>query len=212
MSALLHPKQSHASTGPVKPSDEATPVSPFGSMPDNESENNYECGLCGEGMTMGVTEVQAISQANGSSSSSSSAGKRDAGGEDATRDEKRRRKNQEEDEDDDEARAVNEEMGSEPVADRDPKRRRELHEPSREAREKHELSGHIPYRPWCRACVAGRKPNWATSTSEDCGAGARLLKSMETIVSFETAQGVRVRCRWCSRIATRSRLQGTWCR
>ena len=58
-----------------------------------------------------------------------------------------------------EARATNEEQGEEPAADTRPRMRQHLHEPSNETRRKHEAAGHIPYRPWCRACCLGRMPD-----------------------------------------------------
>ncbi len=62
--------------------------------------------------------------------------------------------------DDDIAAAVNEEMGDEPAADTEPISRKVHHLPSKAAQRKHELT-HIPFRPWCRVCVAARKPNWS---------------------------------------------------
>ena len=38
-------------------------------------------------------------------------------------------------------------------------RRKVHHLPSKAEIDAHN-SCHLPYRPWCRACVAGRKPNW----------------------------------------------------
>ena len=73
---------------------------------------------------------------------------------------KRSRKEEEVDDDDDVARAVNEEMGGEPAADAEPVTRKDIYEPTWETRLKHEKT-HIPFRPWCRACVAARKPDWA---------------------------------------------------
>ena len=46
-----------------------------------------------------------------------------------------------------------------------PFRREEHHLPSIAEQKTHQLT-HVPYRPWCEACVAGRKANWAHK-SED---------------------------------------------
>ena len=59
----------------------------------------------------------------------------------------------------DAARAAHEELGEEPAEDVNPNtRKRVIHEPTAEVRSKHEKT-HIPFRPWCAACVAGRCPN-----------------------------------------------------
>ncbi len=64
-----------------------------------------------------------------------------------------------EEDDDDAARVIGEELGDDPAEDTQPTRRSVHNLPSLEARRKHELT-HIPFRPWCRACVAARKPDW----------------------------------------------------
>ena len=110
------------------------------------------------------------SKRDGSNSSSSSSDeKAKKGDEKATKVEEKAEESEQatrEEELDDEARAVNEENGDEPAADKETFMRKDLHEPSAETRRRHEAAGHIPYRPWCRACVAGRKPNWAHHSSE----------------------------------------------
>ncbi len=68
---------------------------------------------------------------------------------------------------DEEARAANEEGGTEPAADAEVKMRKDTHEPTEEVRKAHEARGHVPYRSWCRACIAGRMPNWAHTSSPE---------------------------------------------
>ena len=64
----------------------------------------------------------------------------------------------EEEELDNAARATNEELGEEPAADADPRTKRQIiHEPSERVRKAHNKT-HIPFRPWCASCVAGRMP------------------------------------------------------
>ena len=62
---------------------------------------------------------------------------------------------------DGEAEAINEEGGEDVAEDVKLRPVRELHEPTLAVRQAHERAGHIPHRPWCRACVRARKPNQA---------------------------------------------------
>ena len=65
---------------------------------------------------------------------------------------------QREEENDDAARACNEEGGEEPAEDQHVSTRKPMNLPTREAQKLHEIL-HVPFRSWCRACNAGRRPN-----------------------------------------------------
>ena len=63
------------------------------------------------------------------------------------------------------ARAEEEEGAMRGEGDAEPVCRQVHHLPSLEAQQRHRKT-HLPYRPWCRACVAARKPNWPHLRSE----------------------------------------------
>ena len=76
--------------------------------------------------------------------------------------------------------------------------RKDPAEPSRDERARHELT-HVPFRPWCRHCVSGKRPTIFINGVMNGGRSPRSRRPRSTTGSSSSTARRRTASSWSSR-------------